>query len=188
MLDDQGNKLMIETQRWSMHIVDGQYIIDQEWFGDAVEEVVINEFGYGGMFLRMPWQEGMPAQVVNASRQKNQAAEGQKSIWLDVAMQVKGREDKVHVAILDHPNNAGSPTAWRVDHQFGVGPSRGINGDWQIAKGTTELIQHRLVVSLRARSMALSSQNIGYNGVEMRILMQHSFGIWRERKPTKKSF
>ena len=147
MLDDQGKKLMIETQRWSMHIVDGQYIIDQEWFGDAVEEVVINEFGYGGMFLRMPWQEGMPAEVINASRQKNQAAEGQKSIWLDVAMQVKGREDKVHVAILDHPNNAGSPTAWRVDQQFGVGPSRGINGDWQIAKGTTELIQHRLVIS-----------------------------------------
>ncbi|MAJ50931.1 MAG: dehydrogenase, partial [Flammeovirgaceae bacterium] len=146
MLDDKGKTLMVETQKWSMHIVDGKYIIDQEWLGDAVEEVVINEFGYGGMFLRMPWQEGMPAEVMNASRQKNQAAEGEKSIWLDVGMQVKGREDKVHIAILDHPNNAGSPTAWRVDHQFGVGPSRAINGDWQISKGTTELIQYRMIV------------------------------------------
>ena len=146
MLDDDGSTLMVETQRWTMRIVDGKYIIDHEWLGDAIEEIVINKFNYGGMFLRMPWKEGMPAEVTNASREKNQSAEGKKSIWLDIGMQINGRKDKVHVAIFDHPNNAGFPTSWRVDDAFGVGPSRAIQGDWNITGGTTELIQHRILI------------------------------------------
>ena len=146
MLDDDGNTLMVETQRWTMRIVDGKYVIDHEWLGDAIEEIVINKFNYGGMFLRMPWKEGMPAEVINASRQKNQAAEGRKSIWLDIGMQINGRKDKIHVAIFDHPTNAGFPTSWRVDDAFGVGPSRAIQGDWSITEGATELIQHRILI------------------------------------------
>ena len=76
---------------------------------------------------------------INASRQKNQAAEGKKSMWLDIGMQINGRKDKVHVAIFDHPNNAG----WRVDDAFGVGPSRLFKEIGILLKGT--LLQHRIL-------------------------------------------
>ena len=66
-------------------------------------------------------------------------------MWLDIGMQINGRKDKVHF-LFDHPNNAGFPTSWRVDDAFGVGPSRAIQGDWNITKGTTELIQHRILI------------------------------------------
>ena len=56
------------------------------------------------------------------------------------------RRTSLHVAIFDHPDNAGYPQAWRVDGQFGVGSARSRAGDWTIKKGETEVIRHRLVV------------------------------------------
>ena len=47
MLGDDGSTLMVETQRWTMRIVDGKYIIDHEWLGDALDEIVVNKFNYG---------------------------------------------------------------------------------------------------------------------------------------------
>ena len=88
----------------------------------------------------------MPAEVVNAARQRNERAEGQRAMWIDVGMQVEGRNDLVHVAMFDHPDNAGYPQAWRVDGQFGVGAARSRAADWTIKKGETEVIRHRLVV------------------------------------------
>lgn len=39
--------------------------------------------------------------------------------WLgfDVGMQIEGRKDWAHIAILDHPENKGFPQCWRVDGQ-----------------------------------------------------------------------
>ena len=67
-------------------------------------------------------------------------------MWVDVGMQVEGRDDFLHVAIFDHPMNAGFPQTWRVDGQLGVGPTRARMGDWHIPEGATEVIRHRLVV------------------------------------------
>ena len=67
-------------------------------------------------------------------------------MWVDVGMQVEGRDDLLHVAIFDHPMNAGFPQTWRVDGQLGVGPARVRMGDWHIPEGATELIRHRLIV------------------------------------------
>ena len=49
-------------------------------------------------------------------------------------MQVEGRDDLAHIAIFDHPDNAGYPQAWRVDDQLGVGPARSRTADWTIAR------------------------------------------------------
>ena len=67
-------------------------------------------------------------------------------MWIDVGMQVPGRDDLAHIAIFDHPDNAGYPQAWRVDDQLGVGPARSRTGDWTIARNQTEVIRHRLLV------------------------------------------
>ena len=87
---------------------------------------------YGGLFLRMPWRQGIRGEVVNAARQRNERAEGQRAMWIDVGMQVEGRDDLAHVAILDHPDNSGYPQAWRVDGQLGVGSARTRAADWTI--------------------------------------------------------
>ena len=146
MLDKDGKTIMVETQKWSMRIVDGEYDLDLEWQGDAQIDITINEFEYGGMFLRMPWRKGMPAEVMNAARQKNKEANTQRAMWVNIGMQLEGRDDFANIAIFDHPSNDDSPVAWRVDGQFGVGPSRAIAGDWNIDEGTRSTFMHKIVV------------------------------------------
>ena len=146
MLDADGKAFMTETQNWTMRAEEDRFILDLEWAGEAHTDVSINEMSYGGMFLRMPWHKDIKGEAVNAARQRNAQAEGQRAMWVDVGMQVEGRDDFLHVAIFDHPMNAGFPQTWRVDGQLGVGPTRARMGDWQIPEGTTEVIRHRLVV------------------------------------------
>lgn len=146
MLSEDGEVVMTETQNWSLTETNGKYFLDLEWKGEAKTDVTIGEYDYGGLFLRMPWHEGIPGEVVNAARQRNEKAEGQRAMWVDVGMQVEGRDDLAHVAIFDHVDNERFPQPWRVDGQLGVGPALVRLGDWNIAKGKTETIRHRLVI------------------------------------------
>ena len=146
LLDEAKNAVLTETERWSMREENGRFLLDLEWRGEAKTDVTIGKYDYGGLFLRMPWREGMRAEVVNAARQRDARAEGQRAMWIDVAMQVEGRSDLAHVAIFDHPDNPGYPQAWRVDGQFGVGSARTRLADWTIKTGETEVVRHRFVV------------------------------------------
>ena len=146
LLDSTGKAVLTETQVWSMRSVKGQFLLDLEWRGEAQTDVTIGKYDYGGLFLRMPWREGIKGEVVNAARQRNAKAEGQRAMWVDVGMQVEGRQDLAHIAIFDHPENKGYPQTWRVDSQLGIGPARARTGDWTIKKGDTEVIRHQLVV------------------------------------------
>jgi putative membrane-bound dehydrogenase-like protein len=146
LLDSTGKAVLTETQTWSMREQDGKYLLDLEWAGDAKTDVTIGKYDYGGLFLRMPWREGIKGEVINAARQRNEKAEGQRAMWVDVGMQVEGRTDLAHIAIFDHPDNKGFPQPWRVDNQLGIGPARARTGDWKIEKGDTEIIKHQLVV------------------------------------------
>src|SRR5690606_11687161 len=145
LLDETGAPVLRETQIWTMRVEDGRYLLDLEWRGTAQTDVTIGEYDYGGPFLPMPWREGIEGDAVNAARQRNEAAEGKRAMWLDVGMVVEGREDAAHVAIFDHPDNGGYPTPWRVDGQLGVGPARSRLGDWTIEAGATEVMRYRLV-------------------------------------------
>ena len=146
LLDESGAPVLRETQRWSMREQAGRFLLDLIWRGEAAQDVTIGKYDYGGLFLRMPWREGIKGEVVNAARQRNERAEGQRAMWVDVGMQVDGRTDAAHIAIFDHPDNAGYPQPWRVDGQFGVGTARSRLGDWTIPRNQTEVIRHRLVV------------------------------------------
>uniref|UniRef100_UPI003983A3A7 PVC-type heme-binding CxxCH protein n=1 Tax=Daejeonella sp. TaxID=2805397 RepID=UPI003983A3A7 len=146
LLDEKGNKVLTETQNWSMKAQDSKFFLELEWKGEAKTDITIGKYDYGGLFLRMPWREGIKGEVVNAARQRNEKAEGQPAMWVDAGMQVEGRDDLAHIAIFDHPQNKGYPQTWRVDNQFGIGPARSRNGDWKINKGETEVIKHQLVV------------------------------------------
>jgi len=146
LLDSTGNAVLTETQNWSMRLKEGKYLLDLEWNGEAKTDVTIGKYDYGGLFVRMPWKEGIKGEVVNAARQKNEKAEGQPAMWVDIAMQVAGRNDLAHIAILDHSQNKGYPQTWRVDGQLGAGPARARKADWHIKKGDTEVIKHELIV------------------------------------------
>ena len=145
LLDAAGAALMTETQRWTARERAGRIELDLEWRGQAHTDLTIGRFDYGGLFLRMPWRPGMPGEVVNAARQRNERAEGQRAMWIDVGLQVEGRADRAHVAIFDHPDNPGYPQAWRVDAQLGTGSARTRTADWTIRRGETELVRHRLL-------------------------------------------
>ncbi|WP_019990501.1 PVC-type heme-binding CxxCH protein [Rudanella lutea] len=146
LLDSTGRAVLTETQNWAMREQDGKFFLDLEWNGEAQTDVTIGKYDYGGLFLRMPWKEGIRGEVINAARQRNDKAEGQAAPWVDVGMQVAGRSDLAHIAIFDHPQNRGYPTLWRVDGQLGVGPARARKADWHIKKGSVEILKHQLVV------------------------------------------
>ncbi len=146
LLDAGGKPVMNETQVWTMRDNDGRYFLDLEWKGEGLVDLTMAKQPYGGLFLRMPWKPGMEGGVVNSSRQRNEFANAQRAIWLDVGLKLEGRTNQAHIAIFDHPKNAGYPQSWRVDGQLGVGPCRAIAGDWTIAKGKTERMRHQFLV------------------------------------------
>lgn len=146
MLDEKGNTLLTETQKWSLKEDSGRYVMTLEWRGDAKADVTIGKYDYGGLFIRMPWKEGVEGEVTNSVRQKNKQAEGQQATWVDVGMQIEGREDWAHIAVFDHPENNGYPQRWRVDGQLGIGPAPTRDKDIQIKTGASEVIRHQLVV------------------------------------------
>ncbi|MGB4740723.1 MAG: PVC-type heme-binding CxxCH protein [Fuerstiella sp.] len=170
LLAEDGSVVLQESQIWSMTATKGTYTLDLQWTGDAQTDVTVSKYDYGGLFLRMPWKPGMEGEVVNGARQRGMRAEGQRSVWLDVGLQVEGREDMAHVAIFDHPSNKGFPQPWRVDGQLGVGPVRARLGDWKIAKGAKETIKHQLFffngplndVEVTDKWSQFSGQNMAY--------------------------
>lgn len=146
LLDESGRPVLRESQIWTARDQGASYTLDLQWSGQAQVDVTIGEYDYGGLFLRMPFKPGINGRVFNAARQQGLRAEGQRTVWLDVGMQVDGRDDLAHVAIFDHPRNKGFPQPWRVDSQLGIGPVRARLGDWSIQAGQSESIQHRLLV------------------------------------------
>lgn len=165
LLDAQGNAVLTETQNWLMNIDSGRYKIALEWKGEAKTDVTIGKYDYGGLFVRMPWKKGINGEVVNQARQKNQEAEGQRAMWVDVGMQVEGRDDLAHITIFDHPQNRGYPIHWRVDNELGIGPAPSRKEDIKITKGETEIFRHQLFVySGILNDLVLSDQYNAFTG------------------------
>lgn len=160
MLAADGNTIIVETQTWSMRDRDNgqKSILDLEWKAEAKTDTAIGEFPYGGMFLRMPFRRENGGRALNSEGQANQDAEGQRARWVAVEMPIPGRseipEPLCSIAIMDHPSNSDHPTPWRVDGQFGIGPSRGILSTWKIANGAPAVFRHRILVACGALDRA----------------------------------
>jgi putative membrane-bound dehydrogenase-like protein len=168
LLDESGTAVLRESQLWTMKDFGNKYVLELEWTGQAMVDVTVGKYDYGGLFLRMPWTPSTEGQVVNNARQIDQRAEGQRAVWTDVGMKVPGRDDWVHVSIFDHPQNKGFPQPWRVDQQLGIGPVRARLGDWTIAQGQKEIIRHQVVVSTGAFSdVAVTEAWSAFTGVPM---------------------
>ena len=147
LLDEKGEGILRETQRWTLKEEEGCFLLDLEWQGEGLTDVTVEKFFVGGLFLRMPWVKGISGTAINSIGEKGSAeAEGHRAVWVDVGMELPGIGDWGHIAVLDHPDNVAFPTPWRIDSQLGVGPSRQILGDWQLEKVGTTVERYRLVV------------------------------------------
>jgi putative membrane-bound dehydrogenase-like protein len=146
LIDESGRAVLTTTERWSVREIGGRLLADLEWRAEARIDVTIGQYDYGGLFVRMPWRDGVRAEVVNAARQRNARADGQRAMWIDIGIELDARSDPAHVAIFDHPDNTGYPQPWRVDEQFGVGSARSRTGDFRLPAGATEILRHQLVV------------------------------------------
>jgi putative membrane-bound dehydrogenase-like protein len=172
LLDASGNALMTETERWSVREANNAFLLSLEWRGQAKTDVTIGgsdstnritpdprsndenaeNAENGGLFLTLPAGDRQ-ADVVNAARQRNDRAAGQRAMWIDAALsQEPGTTGQppgpntAHIAIFDYPDNAGYPQAWRIDRQSGIGAARARSGTWTIKKGDTEVIRNQVVV------------------------------------------
>ena len=147
LLDSAGRAVMQETQQWSVADTGKEFLMDLDWSGKALVDINIGKYNYGGLFLRMPYKKNKTkAEAMNANRLRNNKAEGKNAVWMNVSMEIEGRDDWGSIAIFDHNKNPNFPAVWRVDKQFGVGPAASRKGAIQIKKGETLSYKHRIVV------------------------------------------
>jgi Methane oxygenase PmoA len=144
LLNESGNTVLTETQNWSMQNAGDKYILDLEWRGEARTDIVFGQIYVGGLFIRIPWHPGDHAEAVNANGQRDKDTEQQRAIWLDVGIQVEGRNDLAHIAVLDYPDNPGFPIPWRVDGQYGFGPNTEAVEN-RLEAGKTRTYRYRLI-------------------------------------------
>jgi putative heme-binding domain-containing protein len=174
LLGPKGNPVMTETKQWTLRDGGDHYVLDLVWSGQGRIDLTIGKYNYGGLFLRMPWKRGMKGAATNSNGEVNGKAEGKRADWVDIGMQVKGRDDLAHIVIMDHPENPGYPTPWRVDGQLGVGPCYARLGDWKIPKGKTATFKHRMLI---------------YTGANDKARVDKSWAEYTKgaKKPTKKA-
>ena len=140
--DAAGNVLLVDTRRWTMREKDGRFEIDLEWRGEArVDVTLASDAG-----LRVALAKGNgSAEVVNAARQRDQRASGQRAMWIDAALAAPASAPRHHVALFDHPDNTSYPRAWRVD-ATAISTAPSSSTPWTIKRGETEVVRHRIVI------------------------------------------
>lgn len=144
LLNESGITVLTETQNWSMQNSGDKYILDLDWRGEARADIVFGQIYVGGLFIRIPWHPGDHAEAVNANGQRDKGTEQQRAIWLDVGIQVEGRNDLAHFAVFDYPDNPGFPIPWRVDDQYGFGPNTEAVEN-RLDAGKTRNYRYRLI-------------------------------------------
>lgn len=154
-----GTVLLTETQRWALEDHGSNYVLDLDWEGRAAVDLTVGEYAYGGLFIRMPWKPGIAGAAVNSEGLSGNEAEGKRARWVDVGMEIAGRPDWAHIAVLDHRSNAGHPVPWRVDGNLGIVPSRSRLGAWQLPAGETSRARYRLVVYTGTLDKGLIEKN-----------------------------
>ena len=141
-----GSELMAEQQTWSLQAAEDMLYLDLAWRMEAIPDVQIEQGLYGGLFVRMPFRADREARVISATGLQDDATEQQAAAWVDVRMPVDGGGVWGGMAILDHPQNPGHPTHWRVDGQRGINPAPCIPGPIELAAGEGISYRYRLIL------------------------------------------
>lgn len=143
-----GKPMLTETQKWSLEDRGDTLALDLRWELRAATDLRFGKYGYGGLFLRMPWRSSTGAALLSSEGADSpDDAEGKRARWIALAMPVPGRASgAAGIAVLDHPSNPGHPTPWRVDDNYGIVPSRCIAGEWFLSDEEATLSRYRVFV------------------------------------------
>ncbi|MBC8103235.1 MAG: PmoA family protein [Cytophagales bacterium] len=147
--DPSGDPVLTETQEWKLADQGSRLELGLRWtLAAEVPSVSFGRYDYGGLFLRMPYRSDAdsPSLLTSEGATRPGEAEGKRARWVALAMTVGGKAKSAGIAILDHPGNPEHPTPWRVDEQYGIGPSRCISGAWQLEQGKPATARYRIVV------------------------------------------
>lgn len=144
--DPAGEALLHEEQDWELTDHGDRLDLDLVWTLTADVPVTFGAYEYGGLFLRMPYRDGIGGTALNSEGLRNTDAEGQRANWVATRMPIEGNADDAVVAVMDHPSNLRHPVPWRVDYQLGIAPSVCIAGAWEIAQGDSQVFRHRVSV------------------------------------------
>lgn len=142
----EGLELFQETITWSFSYKQEKIHLHANYEIKALQDLVIEQCKYGGLFLRMPWEKGLDVFVENSAGDLGLNTEQKIADWLDMRFNFGNSNDqKFGVLITQHPQAGAKPAPWRVDNNYGVGPSEVINGPLIINKQESILLEYSLV-------------------------------------------
>lgn len=140
-----GEELFKDRQTWQLDFENENYSLRVTWQLTALTEIKISQHAYGGIFLRMPWEKEMESTALNSQQQENKNAEQQRAKWVDVSLALKMNEKKWGITLLDDPSNEGYPSYWRVDGNYGIGPSPVIPNEVHFNKGESKKFTYHIL-------------------------------------------
>ncbi len=161
-----GMEILNDTQYWSLRTGEDFYFLELTWELTAGnQEVRFGEHSYGGLFLRMGVSEKRPPIFLNSEGDGDHgAAEGRRAKWC--ALSVEEQNEWSGLAIMDHPENASFPSPWRVDGQYGFGPSPCRLGEWNLGAGEKTLFRYGVLSYLGKPDSVFINQHFKkYSGV-----------------------
>ncbi len=142
-----GSQPLIEEDEISVHAPEAdRYVIDFKLRLKAnAGPVVFDKYPVGGLAVRAPWDQANPRQThLNSNGQRGRECEKQRAKWCNVERPFDGQV--YGIAVLDHPQNADHPAAWRVDEQGLINPCvTGVNG-FTLPANTVREYRYRLIV------------------------------------------
>lgn len=143
-----GHAMLTETQKWSLEDRNQTLVLDLEWELQARIDLRFGKYGYGGLFLRMPWRAGTQTELLTSEGATHpDDAEGKRARWIALSMPIPERTTgPAGIAILDHPSNPEHPSPWRADDNYGIAPSRCIAGEWHLPRESTTVNRYRVFV------------------------------------------
>ncbi len=142
----KGLPLLTEDQRWTFTHNESYYFLDLDWRLTARQQICFEQCKYGGLFLRIPYREGVEAHLANSEGKTISDAEGKRARWLAVDIIPPDMKYAAGIAIFDHPENITFPVSWRADKQYGVSPSPCILAKSSLEEGQTRHERYRLYI------------------------------------------
>ena len=141
-----GSHVLAERQDWSLHAADDLLFLDLDWTLRSIADACIEQHGYGGLFVRMPYRSDYGATVINSFGMEDDDTEQQAAAWVDLYMRIEKSEIGAGITVCDHPDNPGHPVKWRVDGQRGINPSPCIPKSIDLSAGAAMRQCYRLIL------------------------------------------
>jgi hypothetical protein len=141
-----GSHVLAERQDWSLRADGDLLLLDLDWTLRSVLDVCIEQHGYGGLFVRMPYRSDYSATVLNSFGMQDDDTEQQAAAWVDLYMPIEKSEIGAGITVCDHPANPGHPVKWRVDGQRGINPSPCIPQSINLPAGAAMRHRYRLIL------------------------------------------